>query len=127
MACSNLDTCTTLKLILTSQPFHQSNINYNLYINVSTSKSCTLLILYVDDIMFIGDDTIDIQKTKEALEKRYKMLNLGQIKLYVGLQFVHAPKHMYIANLIKKFCLQRCNHCTTPMEESTQLHFSMDS
>lgn len=53
------------------------------------------------------------------------MLELGCLKLYVGLHFLYLQKrlllvqHMYIADLLKKFGMQHSNYCLHPMEEFT--------
>lgn len=133
MACGNPGTHSTLNLMLITLRFDQSNIHYNLYIKVSTSTLYTLLIFYVDDRMLTWNNTIEIQKTEEALEERYKMSDLGKTKLYIGLQFAIYPcwasssPFSLWTNLIKKFGPQQSNHCTTPMEESAHLHSRMDS
>jgi hypothetical protein len=69
------------------QRLSPSNEDPNLYIS-----SDILIILYVDNIVLFASNPARVIKVKEALSKRYKMSDLGEIRQCLGLQIERDPE-----------------------------------
>jgi hypothetical protein len=57
---------------------------------------CTIIILYVDDLMIIGRH---VEKTKDIdiqLSTKFKMSNLGTMQQYIGLAFVYLSTRIFL-------------------------------
>ena len=61
-----------------------------------TDKSTILLLLYVDDMIIIGDDLIGIQELKDFLSQQFEMKDLGHLSYFLGLEITHSTDGLYI-------------------------------
>lgn len=52
--------------------------DYSVFVKM-TSKVCVLLIVYVDDIVLFGNDSIGLEATKEWLKSKLHIKDLGQL------------------------------------------------
>jgi len=48
-----------------------------------------IIILYVEDLLLIGDNLVKLTPIEKQLERRFEMFKLGLMKLCVGIQFVY--------------------------------------
>jgi len=48
-----------------------------------------ILILYVDDLFLIGDDTKRPNILEEELTKQYEMTNMGFMNMYIGIESIY--------------------------------------
>lgn len=48
-------------------------------------KDSTYIAIYVDDLLLIGPDKVDIQQIKDQLSQRFSMTDLGPIAFYLGM------------------------------------------
>ena len=51
-----------------------------------TSRGSTLLVVYVDDIIIIEDDTRDIEELKTFLWGQFHTKDLGQLRYFLGIE-----------------------------------------
>jgi len=59
--------------------------DYSLFIN-SSEGSFTTLLVYVDDIILVGNDKEEIDQVKEALNKTFKIKDLGDLRYFLGFE-----------------------------------------
>ena len=65
--------------------YQQSQGDHILFIKCSLRKNVTILIVYVDDIITIGDDHEEIQNFKGKLAKEFKIEDLGSLRYFLGI------------------------------------------
>ena len=58
-----------------------------------SSDNFIILLLYVDDMLIIGQDTSKIKKLKGELSKSFAMKNLGLVKQILGMKITRDRKH----------------------------------
>nr|KYP69122.1 Retrovirus-related Pol polyprotein from transposon TNT 1-94 [Cajanus cajan] len=71
----------------------------------------TLLVLYVDDILLIGNDVPTMQSTKIWLSKQFSMKDLGEVTYILGIKiyrdrskrFLGLSQSMYINTILKRY------------------------
>ena len=61
-----------------------------------TDKGIILLLLYVDDMIIIGDDLNGIQELKDFLNQQFEMKDLGHLSYFLGLEITHFIDGLYI-------------------------------
>lgn len=62
--------------------FVRSSLDSNLYMKVRDSKSMTFMILYVDDLLITGNDSVMISYLKKDLQMNFEMTDLGLLHFW---------------------------------------------
>jgi len=70
---------------LHKQGLIRSESDSNLYY-LKRNEKLTILLLYVDDLLIIGDDQEDILKLKQNLQQEFEMTDLGEACDYLGVE-----------------------------------------
>ena len=91
-----------------------------------------ILILYVDDLLLLGEDLSKIEDIKHQLGKLYQMKDLGPASSYLGIQITRdhskqincIDQQAYIENALKRFKLQDANSTKTPLPAGIHLEKS---
>ena len=93
-----------------------------------------ILILYVDDLLLLGEDLSKIEDIKCQLGKMYQIIDLGPTSSHLGIQITrdrdtHAiwiNEHAYIETALKRFELQDANSTKTPLPAGIHLEKSKE-
>ena len=64
-----------------------------------TDKGTILLLLYVDDMIIIGNDLNGIQELKNFLSHQFEMKDLGHLSYFLGLEITHSTDGLYITQV----------------------------
>ena len=64
-----------------------------------TDKGTILLLLYVDDMIIIGNDLNGIQELKNFLSHQFEMKDLGHLSYFLGLEIIHSTDGLYITQV----------------------------
>ena len=83
-----------------------------------------ILALYVDDILWFSNNTEMLKKEKEALAKRFKVEDLGEVGYILGMSVkrdrkartltINEPK--YLEGILKRFGMDQCKPVSTPLD-----------
>ena len=65
--------------------FERTDDNNNLYIKIEKGKGILLSKIFVDDIIFLGQDAL-CKDFANQMKHEFEMSMFGEIKLFVGLQ-----------------------------------------
>ena len=71
----------------------------SLFVKARERKLSTILV-YVDNLIFIGDDEEEIRITRNNLLVRFQMKELGQLKHFFGLEVIEQKKGYFFTNKI---------------------------
>ena len=88
-----------------------------------------ILILYVDDLLLLGQDLSKIEDVKRQLGKLYQIKDLGPASSYLGIRITRDQKDQaiwinqqaYMENALKRFKLQDANSTKTPLPAGINL------
>ncbi|KAA3488210.1 Retrovirus-related Pol polyprotein from transposon TNT 1-94 [Gossypium australe] len=72
---------------------------------------CTLLLLYVDDMIIMGNDSAEIDSLQDALMVHFEMKILSEAGCFLGLEIkkcngYFVSKKGYVAILLQRFCME---------------------
>jgi hypothetical protein len=87
-------------------------------------KNVLYLVVYVYDILIIGNNKRYIASIKKELKKGFEMTDLGHIHYYLGIEVTQNPKYIFISQkkyfgeLLNKFVMVECKHLSTPIEHN---------
>ena len=112
--------------LLTHLKFKSSSDDPCLYVR-RTNSSITILALYVDDLLILGDSREEISSIKDEFSKRFEMKDLGPAKVMLGIEISRDRKNrklfisqqQYIDEILKRFNMNESRTVTTPMEKSS--------
>ena len=93
-----------------------------------------ILILYVDDLLLLGQDLSKIEDIKCQLGKLFQMKDLRPASSYLGIRITRDRKsraiwinqQAYIENALKRFELQDANNTKTPLPAGIHLEKSRE-
>ena len=104
-----------------------------MFIKHSTKGKLAILIVYVDDIILIGDYEDELIKLKTLLAKEFETKDLGSLKYFLGMEVARSRKGIsvsqrkYVLDLLKETGMLGCKPAETPMDSSTKLGANKDS
>nr|GFB38412.1 retrotransposon protein, putative, Ty1-copia subclass [Tanacetum cinerariifolium] len=108
--------------------FTQNRDEPCVYIKASESN-ITFLILYVDDILIMGNSIPMLQSVKTYLGKCFAMKDLGEaayilrIKIYRdrSKRLIGLCQSAYIEKILKRYCMENSKRGSIPMQEKLKL------
>ena len=86
-----------------------------------------IMLVYIDDLIIIGDDKAEIPRTKKNLSVRFQMKELRQLKHFLGLEIdrtqagIFLCQQKYSKDLLKRFGMLECKTTSTPMEPNAKM------
>jgi len=116
-----------LTTLLIANGYKQAASDASLFIR-STSKTFTVLLVYVDGIILAGTTLSKFSFIKSVLHQAFKINDLGTLKYFLGLEVAHS--HSGISLCQRKYCLDLLNDSSllgsklvsTPSDPSIKLH-----
>ena len=72
------------------------------------------ILLYVDDLVVIGPDLVEISQVKSQLLDAFEMKNLGDLHYFLEIEVIHTPDDIlltqrhYVLNMLYKFRMTDC-------------------
>nr|GEY14091.1 retrotransposon protein, putative, Ty1-copia subclass [Tanacetum cinerariifolium] len=95
----------------------------------SSGSNITFLILYVDDILIIGNNIPMLQSVKSYLGRCFAMKDLGEaayileIKIYKdrSRRLIGLCQSAYIKKILKRYCMENSKCGSIPMQEKLKL------
>ena len=81
--------------------------------------------VYVDDLLMLGNNESYIASIKKELRKGFEMTDLGYVHYYLRIEvtqhhkFIFLSQRKYIRDLLNRFDMDECNPLTIPMEQNS--------
>ena len=85
------------------------------------------ILLYVDDLVVIGPDLVEISQVKSQLLDAFEMKNLGDLHYFLEIEVIHTPDDIlltqrhYVLNMMYKFGMTKCRSVSTPLDQNLKL------
>ena len=92
-----------------------------------------ILIVYVDDIILIGDDSKEILKLKKLLAIEFEIKDLRTVKYFLRMEVARSKERIvisqrkYILDLLNETGFLGCKPANTPMDSTKRLNRSEES
>ncbi|GJU34871.1 ribonuclease H-like domain-containing protein [Tanacetum coccineum] len=112
---------------LVDNGFVQSKFGYSLFTKKYDVVFIALLV-YVDDIVIIGNNLSETKKFKLFLKSKFQIKDLGKLKYFLGIEVLDnkdgicLSQRKYCLELLHKYGLLAAKHVDTPLPENTTLN-----
>ncbi|KAL5552893.1 hypothetical protein UlMin_040294 [Ulmus minor] len=96
-----------------------------------TETSTLLILIYVDDIIVIGNNKEEIEKLIIVLSNSFSLKDLGQLSYFLGIEVrtdaegLHLSQKRYIKDLLNKSKMDNAKPLPTPMINNLKLTTSI--
>ena len=93
----------------------------------SENDICTIICLYVDDLLIFGSNIHAINSVKSLLSVNFDMKDLGEVSVILGIKITRSEKGIsldqshYIEKILKKYNYFDCKPACTPYDPSVKL------
>lgn len=77
------------------------------------------MLVYVDDMLIIGDGLKLIEDAKVILQQSFKMKNLGELRFFLGIEFARSSKGILMHQ--RKYTLKAAKPIVTLMDYNVKL------
>ena len=93
------------------------------------SRSIQYVLVYVDDLLLVANNTTLLASTKVALSSRFDMKDMGEAHFILGVQIrrnrakrqLSLSQREYVRTILERFDMQDCNAVASPMATGLKL------
>lgn len=91
------------------------------------NKVCTIICLYVDDLLIFGSNLTVVNETKNTLSSNFEMKDLGEANVILGIKITRTANGIsldqshYIEKILKKYNYYDCKPVCTPYDPIVKL------
>ena len=103
------------------------HIEHALYCKVHENGDILIVCLYVDDLIFTGNNRSMFEDFKKAMACEFEMTNIGLMAYYLGIEVKQTEEGIFISQegyakeILKKFEMLDCKPVSTPVECGVKL------
>ena len=101
--------------------FKKSENEETLFIKRNKQGNILIVSVYVDDLIYTGDDVLLMKEFKLSMEKEFDMSDLGKMRYFLGIevlqtsQGIHNSLTKYAVEVLRRFEMEDCNGVRNPM------------
>nr|GEV60400.1 retrovirus-related Pol polyprotein from transposon TNT 1-94 [Tanacetum cinerariifolium] len=115
-----------LSCFIISQHFSKGVVDLTLFTR-KAGNDLLLVQIYVDDIIFASTNTAMCNEFTNLMTTKFKMLMMGQMSFFLGLQISQSPRGIFInqskyaSKIVKKYGMLSSDSVDTPLVEKSKL------
>ncbi|XP_052486910.1 uncharacterized mitochondrial protein AtMg00810-like [Gossypium raimondii] len=100
--------------------FQKCPYEYTLYIKGNSKGRFMVVSLYVDDVIFTGNDVKMLKEFQHSMMAEFEMTDLGELHHFLGIEVHQSEKGIFISQesyakeVLKKFKIENANPVSTP-------------
>ncbi len=98
---------------LITNGFQTFNADLSLYVK-KTDHGIVIVVMYVNDLIIIGDSDVDIFDLKKLLKQKFEMKDLGELRYFLGIEVIQSPigiwllQRQYALNKLSEYGMTGC-------------------
>ena len=116
-----------IEAYLVKEGFEKCNCEHTLFIKRGDGGKILIVSLYVDDLIFTGNDVSMFVKFKNSMKLEFDMTDLGKMKYFLGVEVLQNPEGIYISqrkyekDVLERFRMKKSNSVKNPIVPSVRL------
>lgn len=84
-------------------------------------RSCIILLVYVNDIIMVGDNENMVYQLKMKLDNEFKIIDLGNLKYFLRIEVAKSKRGIHMPNEVCTRFIEGCRTSTPPLDQNTKL------
>lgn len=80
----------SLTHVMVSLGYKQSQGDHTLFIKHAQNGKLTLLLVYIDDMIIVGNDEFEKKNLRKELATQFEMKDLGKLKYFLGMEVAYS-------------------------------------
>ncbi|MCH81846.1 copia-type polyprotein, partial [Trifolium medium] len=107
--------------------FEKCPSEHTLFVKYGDNGKILIVSLYVDDLIYTGNDLHMMHEFKNSMQKKFAMTDLGKMKYFLGVEVTQSEKgifinqHKYAAEILSRFGMENCNKVSSPIVPGCKL------
>lgn len=103
------------------EAFLKSRNEETLFLKGNTRGNILIFSVYVDDLIYTGDNISMMREFKKSMEAEFDMSDLGKMRYFMGIEVlrtseeIHISQSRYALEILKRFYMDGCNAVCNPM------------
>lgn len=99
-----------------------------LFIKRSKGGKILIVSVYVDDLMFTGNDEVMMCEFKSSMMREFDMSDLGKMRFFLGIEVLQRSDGIFICQrkyameVLKRFSMEKSNSVTSPIVPGYKLY-----
>ena len=79
------------------QGFRKCPYEYSLFVKMEDGGKILMVCLYVDDLLFTGNDIVMFEKFKKSVMAEFDMSDLGRLTYFLGIEVAQSDAGIFIS------------------------------
>uniref|UniRef100_A0A2N9FH80 Integrase catalytic domain-containing protein n=1 Tax=Fagus sylvatica TaxID=28930 RepID=A0A2N9FH80_FAGSY len=107
--------------------FERCSCEHTLFIKTGDGGKILIVSLYVDDLIFTGNDESMFVKFKNSMKLEFDMTDLGKMKYFLSVEVLQNPEGIYISQrkyakeVLERFRMEKSNSVKNPIVPGVRL------
>lgn len=107
--------------------FTKSSSEHTLFLKIAPDNRMLFVNIYVDDLLYTGNDEIMLEEFKNSMKKEFEMTDLGKMKYFLGIEVcqtpegIHISQQKYAVEILTRFKMLDCNAVLNPIVPGCKL------
>ena len=119
-----------VQILMLEHEFHKIQVDHYMFVKRYDEGDFLILLLYVDDMLIVGQDTRRILTLKRALGKSFAMKDLGPTKHILGMHIVRdrtkkvfwLSQEKYVSKILERFNMLEANSVGSVLPKNYKLN-----
>jgi len=110
------------------ESFHKCPYEHSLFVKIGDKGKLLIVCLYVDDLIFTGNDVVMFKEFKKSMMIEFEMSDLGMMHYFLGIEVVESANGIfvsqkkYVQDILDRFQMRDCNPVNTLTEFGLRLN-----
>lgn len=116
-----------IEAYFSKEGFFKCEYEHTLFVKTGEDNKILIVSLYVDDLIFTGNDDIMLANFKSSMKVEFDMTDLGRMKYFLGVEVIQGAEGIFInqkkyaGELLERFNLHNGNAVKNPIVPGAKL------
>lgn len=107
--------------------FEKCSSEHTLFVKTNSEEKILIVSIYVDDLIFTGNDEQLFEKFKNSMKQQFDMSDLGKMRYFLGIEVLQTEEGIFICQnkyakeVLERFGMERSKPVHNPMVPGNKL------